>query len=64
MHVELPRRFALIAPVFFKHGHDETLLEFADCFGVEDVAFVHLKNECFQLIFQRCLVSMSVQVMG
>src|SRR5580658_3330408 len=52
VHTQLPRCLALIAAVFLEHGHNKILLELADRFGVEDVAPVHLKNECFQLIFQ------------
>jgi hypothetical protein len=47
----LPRCLALIAPVFFEHGYDEALLKLTDRFRIEDIAFVHLKDECFQLIF-------------
>ena len=57
VHSQLPGCLALIAPIFLEIGHDETLLEFANRFRVEDVAVVHLKDECFQLIFQCCLVS-------
>jgi hypothetical protein len=47
----LPRCLALIAAVFFEHGHDEAFLKLTDRFRIEDIAFVHLKDECFQLIF-------------
>jgi hypothetical protein len=47
----LPRGLALIAAVFFEHSYDEAFLKLTDRFRIEDVAFVHLKNECFQLIF-------------
>ena len=51
VHAQLPRCFALIAPVFFEHGYDKAFLKLTDRFRIEDVAFVHLENECFQLIF-------------
>ena len=51
VHAQLPRRLALIAPVFFEHGHNKALFKLANRLRIEDVAFVHLKNECFQLIF-------------
>jgi len=50
VHTQLPRRLALIAAVFFEHGYDKTLLEFPHRFRVENVAFVHLQYESFQLI--------------
>jgi hypothetical protein len=51
VHIQLPRGFALVAPIFFEHGHNKTLLEFTDRFRVENIAFIHLKNKRFQLIF-------------
>jgi hypothetical protein len=51
VHAQFARGAALVALVFLKDGKNEALLEFAHAFGVEDVAFVHLQNECFQLIF-------------
>src|SRR5208282_578283 len=51
VHAQLSSGFALIAPVFFEHGYDEALLKLTNRLRIEDVAFVHLKNECFQLIF-------------
>jgi len=56
VHSQLPGCLALIAAIFLENRHDKTLFEFANRFRVEDVAVVHLKDECFQLIFQCCLV--------
>src|SRR5438874_6482144 len=58
MHSELPGCAALVALVFFENSCDEALLEFPDCFGIKNVALIHLVYECFQLIFHR--ISLSV----
>src|SRR6266576_1925216 len=51
VHAQFTGGPALVPPVFLKNGQDEALLEFPYAFGVEDVAAVHLKDKCFQLIF-------------
>ena len=50
MHPQLTRGPALVSAVFLQYCEDETLLEFAHRLGVENVAFVHLEDECFELI--------------
>jgi len=50
MHAELASGSALIALVFLEHSQDEPLLELAYCLGIQNVAFVHLDYECFELI--------------
>src|ERR1700683_933113 len=55
MHSQLARSAALVAFIFLKHGEDKPLLELAHALGIEDVAFVHLQDECFQLIFHDSL---------
>jgi hypothetical protein len=52
VHAELARGFALVSFILFKHGYDKALFEFPDGFRVENIAFIHLKDECFELIFQ------------
>src|SRR5579872_3116679 len=47
VHAQLASGLALIAIVLFKNGDDESLLEFAHRFGVENAAFLHLQNESF-----------------
>jgi hypothetical protein len=47
---QLTRGAALIAVVFLQNGEDEPLLEFAHCLRVQNIAFVHLQDECFELI--------------
>src|SRR5271165_1020902 len=51
VHAQLPGRLTLIALVFLQHGHNESLLKFADGFRVENSALVHLQNQGFQLVF-------------
>jgi hypothetical protein len=50
MHSELPRGSALITLVFLQHRQDEAFFELAYGFGVKNIAFVHLHDECFELI--------------
>jgi hypothetical protein len=50
MHAQLTRGPALVSVVFLQHCKDEPLLEFAYRLGVQNIAFVHLQNECFELI--------------
>ena len=57
VHTQFAGSAALIPLVFLKHGEDESLLELAHALGVEDVAFVHLQDECFQLIFHSRFLS-------
>ena len=58
MHSQLSRGAALVAFVFLKNSCYKTLLELSDCFGIENVALVHLVDKCFQLIFHG--ISLSV----
>jgi hypothetical protein len=58
VHAQLARRAALIALIFLEHGQDEAFLELADAFGIENVASIHLQNECFQLIFHVAVLSL------
>jgi hypothetical protein len=51
VHAKLTCRPALIALVFLEHRQNEALFEFTHALGIKNVAFVHLQNECFQLIF-------------
>ena len=51
VHTQFTGRLALVALVFLEHSKDEALLELTHGFGIENVALVHLKNECFELIF-------------
>lgn len=50
VHAELARGLALVPVVFLENRDDEPLLEFANGFGIQNAALVHLKNECFELI--------------
>jgi hypothetical protein len=50
VHSQLPRGPALVAVVFLQHGENEALFEFAYCLGVQNIALVHLQDECFELI--------------
>jgi hypothetical protein len=60
MHSKLARGSALVALILLKNGEDKALLKFAHAFGVKDVAFVHLQDECFQLIFHGRSLSRSI----
>ena len=51
VHSQFARRAALVALVLLQHSQDEALLELPHRFGVKNIAFVHLQDECFQLIF-------------
>ena len=57
MHPQLARRAALVSVVFLQHGEDEPLLELPYRLGVQNIAFVHLQDECFELISQGILLS-------
>jgi hypothetical protein len=50
MHPQLTGGPALVSIVFLQHGEDEALFEFAYRLGVQNIAFVHLQDECFELI--------------
>jgi len=50
MHSQLTGGPALISIVFLQYGEDEALFEFAYRLGVQNIAFVHLQDECFELI--------------
>jgi len=47
VHAEFAGGPALVAFVFLENGQDEALFEFADGFGVKDIALVHLHDEGF-----------------
>jgi hypothetical protein len=53
VHPQLPGGATLIALVLFEDGCYETFLEFSYCFGIKDVASIHLVYKCFELIFHR-----------
>src|ERR1700677_1154714 len=59
MHSQFAGGAALVTLVFLKDGENKTLLELTHALGVEDVAFVHLQNQCFQLIFHGWSLSSS-----
>jgi hypothetical protein len=58
VHSQFSGGTALVTLVFLQNGQDETLLELPHAFRVEDIAAVHLQNECFQLIFHDASLSM------
>lgn len=58
VHAQFAGGAALVAFVFLQDGKDELLLEFADRLGIQDVAFVHLHDQSFQLIFHGVSLSM------
>jgi hypothetical protein len=47
MHPQLARGAALIPFVFLEHGENESLLELPHTLGIQNIAAVHLQNECF-----------------
>lgn len=51
VHAQLAGGAALVSFVFLENSEDEPLLELPHALRVEDVAPVHLQDECFQLIF-------------
>ena len=55
VHAQFARGAALISAILLQNGEDESFLEFPHAFRVEDVAAIHLQNECFQLIFHEAL---------
>ena len=50
MHSQLAGCPALVSIVFLQHGEDKSLFEFAYRLRVQNIAFVHLQDECFELI--------------
>jgi len=50
VHAQFARGAALVALILLQHCQDEALLEFAHGFRIEDIAFVHLHDEGFELI--------------
>jgi hypothetical protein len=50
VHTKLARGAALVSFVFLKYRQDKALLEFAHRLRVQNIAFVHLHNQGFQLI--------------
>ena len=57
VHAQLAGGLALVALIFLQHGQDESLLEFANCFGIQNAALVHLHDQGFQLIFHNASLS-------
>ena len=51
MHAQFTSRAALVPPVFLKNRQNEAFLEFPYALCVKNIAAVHLKDKCFQLIF-------------
>jgi hypothetical protein len=51
VHPQFARRAALIPAIFLQNGQDEAFLKFPNAFRVKNIAAVHLKDKCFQLIF-------------
>ena len=51
VHAQFASGAALVALIFLQHSENEAFLEFADTFGIKDVALVHHEDECFQLVF-------------
>lgn len=51
MHSQFPGSAALVSTIFLKNRQDEAFLEFPYALGVQNIATVHLKDKCFQLIF-------------
>ena len=58
VHSQFARGAALVALVFLEDGEDKTFLEFPHSLGIENVAFVHLQNQRFQLIFHDASLSL------
>lgn len=50
MHTEVFSCAALIALIFLQNRQNESFLKLANSLGIEDVALIHLHNECFELI--------------
>ena len=50
MHTQLAGRPALIPLIFLKNSKNKALFEFANRLGVQNIAFVHLHDECFELV--------------
>ena len=50
MHAKLTSRTALISLIFLKNSKNKALLKFANRLGVQNIAFVHLHDECFELV--------------
>jgi hypothetical protein len=61
VHSQLPCSAALIAFVFFEHGRNKAALKFAHCFGIKNIAAIHLQYECFELIFHWNLSFMTAE---
>jgi len=47
MHSQLAGSAALVAFIFLEDGEDKALLKFAHPLGIENVALVHLQDQCF-----------------
>src|SRR5262249_10095410 len=62
VHAQLTCSSALIAVVLLQDGHNKSLLELAHCFRIEDVAFIHLHDEGFELISHGISLSLKLPV--
>ena len=51
VHTQLARGLALVSLAILQHRQNEPLLEFTHRFRIKNVAFVHLKDKSFQLVF-------------
>jgi hypothetical protein len=50
MHPQLAGGAALVSIVFLEYGKDEAFFEFAHRLGIQNIAFIHLQDKCFELI--------------
>ena len=51
VHAQLASGAALVAFILLEDSDYEPLFEFANRLGVENIALIHLHDQCFQLIF-------------
>ncbi len=63
VHAQFAGSTALVPFVFLKYGEDEALFKLSHTLRVEDVAFVHLQDKCFQLIFHGRFLSVLALVL-
>ena len=61
VHAQLARGAALVAFVFLKHGQDKALFKLTNGLGVQNIAFVHLHDERFELIFHSLSLSLATR---
>ena len=63
VHAQLACGLTLVALVFLQHGKDESLLELADRFRIENSALVHLQYQGFQLVFHSASLLLNFPMM-